>query len=141
MNYITTDKYEGCPVELVKLLKQDKFIKGNFWDGDINQKIHCLTGYLRDYTFDDGHFPYFADDENWYAFFEPIFEEETDWSKVSVDTLLEVSEYEDFQTPQKRYFAKVENNILFCWKEGRSSKTATDIDDVKPWKYGRIIKE
>ena len=66
------------------------------------------------------------------------FKETVDWSKVPVDTLVEVSD--DGENFIKRYFAKYESGLIFVWGDGRSSKTAYGKNDVVRWKIANIIR-
>ena len=70
---------------------------------------------------------------------EMEFEEISEWSKVPVDTLVEVSD--DGRTFFKRYFAKYESGTIFTWSDVRSSKTAYNKNDVVRWKIANIIRE
>lgn len=63
-------------------------------------------------------------------------EQNVDWSSVSVDTLIEVSEGNDIW--KKRYFAEYENEDIYVWNLGTTSHTATAQES---WKYNRLIKE
>ena len=67
------------------------------------------------------------------------FKEVIDWTKVPVDTLVEVSD--DGKGFIKRYFAKYESGVIFAWGDGRSSKTAYGKSDVVRWKMANIIRE
>ena len=67
------------------------------------------------------------------------FKETVDWSKVPVDTLVEVSD--DGENFIKRYFAKYESGLIFAWGDGRSSKTAYSENDVVKWEMANIIRE
>ena len=67
------------------------------------------------------------------------FEEFIDWSKVPVDTLVEVSD--DGKGFIKRYFAKYESGMIFTWGDGRSSKTAYNKNDVIRWEYAKLYQE
>lgn len=67
------------------------------------------------------------------------FKEVVDWSKISVDTLVEVSD--DGEKFIKRYFAKYESGLIFVWGDGRSSKTAYGKNDVIRWKYAKLYQE
>ena len=70
---------------------------------------------------------------------EMEFEEISEWSKVPVDTLVEVSD--DGKGFIKRYFAKYERGMIFTWSDGRSSKTAYSENDVVKWEMANIIRE
>ena len=65
-------------------------------------------------------------------------EPKTDWSKVKTDTLIEVY---DSGTWLKRYFAKYENNKIFAWCDGRTSKTAYSKLDCIEWSEARLVEE
>jgi hypothetical protein len=67
------------------------------------------------------------------------FKEVVDWSKIPVDTLVEVSD--DGEKFIKRHFAKYERGMIFVWTDGRSSKTAYSENDVVKWKMANIIRE
>ena len=67
------------------------------------------------------------------------FKEVVDWSKIPVDTLVEVSD--DGEKFIKRHFAKYERGMIFTWSDGRSSKTAYNKNDVVKWKMANIIRE
>lgn len=62
-----------------------------------------------------------------------------DWSKIPIDTLVEVWNKPDKK--YKRYFAKYENNVIYCWSYGRTSKTATAEDYITDWHYVKLTKE
>ena len=70
---------------------------------------------------------------------EMEFEEISEWSKVPVDTLVEVSD--DGKGFIKRYFAKYESGLIFVWGDGRTSKTAYSENDVVGWEMANIIRE
>ena len=67
------------------------------------------------------------------------FEEIVDWSKIPIDTLVEVSD--DGEKFIKRHFAKYERGMIFVWGDGRSSKTAYSENDVVKWEIANIIRE
>jgi hypothetical protein len=66
------------------------------------------------------------------------FKEVVDWSKIPVDTLVEVSD--DGEKFIKRHFAKYERGMIFVWGDGRSSKTAYSENDVVKWEMANIIR-
>lgn len=70
---------------------------------------------------------------------EEYAETEIDWTKVQVDTLIEVSLDKDFDKSFKRYFAKYEDERIWTWKYGATSKTS--VDGMTPWKYARLVEE
>ena len=72
------------------------------------------------------------------------FEEYLDWSKVSVDTKILVSE--DGKDWYRRYFAKYENGFIYAFPDGLSSFTACYKPEcgyrrVCAWKYGKLYEE
>lgn len=71
---------------------------------------------------------------------KPIWvRDETDWSKVPVDTLVEVSIHSDLRNASLRYFAKYdeETNQIICFNDGKTSKTTKHMSS---WEYGRIVE-
>lgn len=67
-----------------------------------------------------------------------------DWSKVSVDTKILVSE--DGEDWYRRYFAKYENGFIYAFPDGLSSFTACYKPEcgyrrVCAWKYGKLYEE
>lgn len=68
---------------------------------------------------------------------EEYKELEVDWSKVSVDTLIRVKNWEsgDFVN---RYFSKYQNGLVYTWANGATSKTSSN--DI-PWKIAEIVNE
>ena len=69
------------------------------------------------------------------------FEEivDVDWSKVSVDTKILVSE--DGEDWYRRYFAKYENGSVHVFPDGRSSFTTEESDIIYPWKYAKLCEK
>ena len=75
------------------------------------------------------------------------FEEivDVDWSKISVDTKILVSE--DGEDWYRRYFAKYENGIIYAFPDGLSSFTARYKPEyggyrrVCAWKYAKLYEE
>ena len=61
-------------------------------------------------------------------------EPKVDWSKVPVDTLILVRDFEDKEW-LKRYFAKYENERVYAWGNGCTSRTA---DRMYDWKYAKL---
>lgn len=59
-----------------------------------------------------------------------------DWSKVAVDTKVLVSD--DGEQWHKRYFAKYENGMGYCWNNGATSWT-TGLMEV--WEYTKLAEE
>ena len=62
-----------------------------------------------------------------------------DWSKLPVDTLIEVKDYEGKWL--KRYFKEYINGIVYCWDGGATSRTAHNEYDVHGWDYARLLEE
>ena len=75
------------------------------------------------------------------------FEEivDVDWSKVSVDTKILVSE--DGEDSYRRYFAQYEGGIIYAFPDGLSSFTARYKPEyggyrrVCAWKYAKLYEE
>ena len=69
------------------------------------------------------------------------FEEivDVDWSKVSVDAKVLVSE--DGKDWYKRHFAKYENGSVHVFPDGRSSFTTEESDIIYPWKYAKLCEK
>lgn len=69
---------------------------------------------------------------------EEYIEQETDWSKVPVDTPILVRDNVDYFW-NKRYFAEYDNGKVYAFANGRTSWTATD-DDIYSWKYAKLAE-
>ena len=67
------------------------------------------------------------------------FEENVDWSKVSVDAKVLVSD--NGKIWYKRHFAKYENGSVHVFPDGRSSFTTEVSDIIYPWKYAKLYEE
>lgn len=73
--------------------------------------------------------------------------EEVDWSKVPVDTPLLVwdrrldSDEDPRENGLVRHFARVKENKIFCWTNGRTSLTARGAWDVSHWGFAQIIND
>ena len=67
------------------------------------------------------------------------FEEIFDWSEIPVDTKVLVSD--DGKIWFKRYFAKYENDEIYCFLNGASSFSADDETDIIMWKYVKLYEE
>lgn len=67
------------------------------------------------------------------------FEEYLDWSKVSVDAKILVSDNGDIWC--KRHFAKYENGSVYVFPNGRSSFTTEESDIIYPWKYAKLCEK
>ena len=74
-------------------------------------------------------------------FFEMYFEEVEviDWSKISVDTKVLVSD--DGEVWFNRYFAKYENGKFYAWSSGKSSFTIANKENYSNWKYYKLYSE
>lgn len=68
---------------------------------------------------------------------EEYKEPEVDWSKVPIDTLIRVKNWEssDFVN---RYFSKYKNGKVYAWNNGITSKTGKS---DSPWEYAEIVTE
>lgn len=67
------------------------------------------------------------------------FEEHLDWSKVSVDAKVLVSDNGKLWC--KRHFAKYENGSVYVFPDGRSSFTTEESDIIYPWKYAKLCEK
>ena len=67
------------------------------------------------------------------------FEEHLDWSKVSVDAKVLVSD--NGKLWYKRHFAKYENGSVHVFPDGRSSFTTEESDIIYPWKYAKLYEK
>lgn len=67
------------------------------------------------------------------------YEEPVDWSKVPVDTLIEVSH--NGACFGKRYFACCKDGDVYAWNDGTTSKTALYPTDYQKWEYARLVVE
>ena len=67
------------------------------------------------------------------------FEEIVDWSKVSVDAKVLVSD--NGKLWYKRHFAKYENGSVHVFPDGRSSFTTEESDIIYPWKYAKLCEK
>ena len=133
----TKNKYEGCPEELAERLKAEEFIKGKYF----NRSCEC---FLVDYNSaaDVNLYRVYNVKErcyDWCNDFIPEYEEEFDWSKVPIDTLVEVSD--DGVAWHKRYFKKYRpktDSPYEVFYGGCTSKTA---EDAYYYKFCRIVEE
>ena len=66
------------------------------------------------------------------------FEEYLDWSKVSVDTKILVSE--DGKDWCRRYFAKYEGGRVYAFMDGTTSFTSSSESSLS-WKYAKLYEE
>ena len=64
-------------------------------------------------------------------------EPETDWSKVEVDTPILVRNVE-WAEWQRRNFAKVEDGVVYAWKDSRTSWTACGY--MTAWNYAKLAE-
>ena len=67
------------------------------------------------------------------------FREVVDWSKVSVDTKVLVSN--DGEKWYKRHLYKYEDGKFLAWDNGKTSFTATDVNERFPWEYAKLYQE
>ena len=67
------------------------------------------------------------------------FEEYLDWSKVSVDAKVLVSD--NGKLWYKRHFAKYENGSVHVFPDGHSSFTTEVSDIIYPWKYAKLYEK
>ena len=65
-------------------------------------------------------------------------ENETDWSKVAVDTPILVRDVEE-DNWIKRYFAEYINGHIYAWNSGCTSWTAEGLSTV--WNYAKLAEE
>ena len=68
------------------------------------------------------------------------FEEIVDWSKVPVDTKIEVrvSEHNEWN---KRHFAKFENGYIYAWDNGKTSFTSNTKVSYTAWQQAKLYEE
>ena len=69
---------------------------------------------------------------------EEYKEPEVDWSKVPVDTLIRVRDGKEGLF-ELRYFSRCENEKIYAWNNGTTSKTSMGNDC--PWDYAEIVNE
>lgn len=68
------------------------------------------------------------------------FKEIIDWSKIPVDTKLLVSR--DGEDWYRRYFAKYENDRVYCFDSGATSfSVQTGNLDISAWEYVKLYEE
>ena len=67
------------------------------------------------------------------------FREVVDWSKVPVDTKVLVSN--DGEKWYKRHLYKYEDGKFLAWDNGKTSFTATDVNERFPWEYAKLYQE
>jgi hypothetical protein len=63
-----------------------------------------------------------------------------DWSKVPVDTKILVRDSETGQW-SRRHFARYEKNSVFSLRNGCTSYSVAEYDDVTDWKYAKLAEE
>lgn len=59
------------------------------------------------------------------------------WSKVEKDTLIQVS-HDGLAPWVNRYFAEYKNGRVYCYNDGRTSKTYTS---TNRWDYARLVDD
>ena len=71
--------------------------------------------------------------------FTEIEKENIDWSAIPVDkeVLVRTCRTEQWN---KRHFAKYEDGKVYSWKNGRTSFSSENKDDVQDWKYAKLYK-
>lgn len=133
----TKNKYEGCPEELVKKLKAGESIKGGYSIQD--SKYKC---FLIDYNSaaDRPYNVYDTEDDCyfWCKDFIPEYEEEFDWGKVPVDTLVEVSD--DGVIWYKRYFIKHNPKTDYPYVVFYGGCTSKTTENEGYYKFCRIVE-
>jgi hypothetical protein len=67
---------------------------------------------------------------------EEYIEQETDWSKVPVDTPILVRNLITYDWIE-RHFAKYENNFVYAWCDGKTSYTT---DSMNYWNYAKLTE-
>lgn len=68
---------------------------------------------------------------------------EVDWSKVPVDTLVRVRDYET-DNWKLRYFAgffEYDSLKYATWNSGRTSKTANEANDFMCWRFCELVED
>lgn len=67
-----------------------------------------------------------------------------DWTKVPVDTLVRVRDYED-QDWILEYFVRMDGEYpeynFVTWADGRTSKTALYDENTYTWKYCELVED
>ena len=81
--------------------------------------------------------------EDW--LFSEYEEPEIDWSKVKVDTPINVRDCEtdsngDEKTWVPRHFAKFENETVYVWDDGGTSFTVKSEDSCSSWNYAKLAE-
>ena len=71
--------------------------------------------------------------------YEEPKEPETDWSKVEVDTPILVRQVEKGEW-LRRHFAKYENELIYTWKDSRTSWTELNNKNITGWKYAKLAE-
>lgn len=71
---------------------------------------------------------------------EDYEEPEVDWSKVEVDTPILVRDSE-IRSWHKRYFADFKNGRVYAWKDGATSWTAKNKNEINTWNYAKLAEE
>ena len=70
-------------------------------------------------------------------------ENETDWSKVAVDTPILVRDH-DYDDWYKRHFAKYEDGIVYAWDNGHTSWSIEreEVEDgMVDWDFAKLAEE
>lgn len=64
----------------------------------------------------------------------------TDWSKVKVDAKIFVSNSKD-RFWRKRHFAKFEDGKVYVWRDGETSWSSDDDENITAWSYYKLATE
>ena len=67
------------------------------------------------------------------------FKEVIDWSKIPVDTRVLVSS--DGKDWYRRYFAKYENGMVYCFDSGATSFSVDRDSYISDWEYVKLYEE
>lgn len=60
-----------------------------------------------------------------------------DWSKVPIDTKIWVKDAGDYEW-FPRHFAKYDGNLVYTWKNGTTSFSGGNSDNLTGWQYARL---
>ena len=70
---------------------------------------------------------------------EDYEEPKVDWNKVEVDTPILVRQTKDGEW-LRRHFAKHENELVYTWKDSRTSWTSLYDYEVTAWNYAKLTE-
>lgn len=103
----------------------------------IDGRLEACTGQCACCQFDKGEPDCAENCKKW--LFSEYKEPEVDWSKVKVDTPIQVRESE--QNPWlKRYFAKFKDGKVYAWDSGKTSWSIEDKTGMLCWKYAKLAE-